>query len=123
MYRAAQRAAGATRAAERNIDDARFIVDGAINASGNGRIEEGTSRFIHASVCGDTATRLICPQGQYCCVKRHAVDISIILRGSQNARNARAVAVVVAKRSVCTGYIPGLGMDSTRKLVAIWVNS
>jgi hypothetical protein len=50
------------------------------------------------------------------------VDVAIIFGGSQNARNACAVTIVVAKRSVRACYIPRLRMNSARKLMAIWVN-
>jgi hypothetical protein len=50
------------------------------------------------------------------------VDIAIILSGSQNARNACAVTIIVAKRPTRACYIPRLGMDSALKFVAIWLN-
>jgi hypothetical protein len=65
---------------------------------------------------------LIGPQCQYCRVKRHTVDVAIIFGGSQNARNACAMTIIVAKRPTRARYIPRLGMDSARKFVAIWVN-
>jgi hypothetical protein len=65
---------------------------------------------------------LIGAQCQYCGVVSYTVDISIILGGSQNARNACSVTIVVAKRSIGTCYIPRLRMDSARKLMAILVN-
>jgi hypothetical protein len=65
---------------------------------------------------------LIGTQRQYCGVKRHAVDVAIIFGGSQNARNACAMTIVVAKRPTRARYIPRLRMDPTRKLVAIGVN-
>jgi hypothetical protein len=65
---------------------------------------------------------LIGAQRQYCCVKSHAVDIAIILSGSQNPRNACAVTIIVAKRPTRACYIPRLGMDSALKFVAIWLN-
>jgi hypothetical protein len=51
------------------------------------------------------------------------VDVAIIFSGSQNARNACAMTIVVAKRPTRARYIPRLRMDSARKFVAIWVNS
>jgi hypothetical protein len=65
---------------------------------------------------------LIGPQCQYCGVKRHTVNVAIIFGGSQNARNACAVTIFVAKRPIRARYIPRLCMDPTRKLMAIWIN-
>jgi hypothetical protein len=50
------------------------------------------------------------------------VNVAIIFGGSQNARNACAVTIVVAKRPTRARYIPRLRMDPTSKLVAIWVD-
>jgi hypothetical protein len=65
---------------------------------------------------------LIGAQCQYCGVVSYTVDIAVVLGGSQNARNACSVTIIVAKRPVRTGYIPRLGMDSAHKLMTIWIN-
>jgi hypothetical protein len=64
---------------------------------------------------------LIGPQCQYCGVKRHTLDVAIIFSGSQNARNACTMTIIVAKPPTRARYIPRLRVDSARKFVTIWV--